>query len=101
MENQCTALGEALILGVPCVAAKTGAMPEFVSDGESALLYDYYDTVRLADHICRIFDDQELAGRLSRNAPIIPQKLYNREENGKKLIEIYHYINNYAKEAKQ
>ena len=98
LENQCTALGEALMLGVPCVATKAGAMPEFVTDSESALLYDFEDVDRLAEHICRIFADRELAETLSRNAPILPQKLYNKEENSRKLIEIYNTIDRNAKE---
>ena len=99
LENQCTALGEALMLGVPCVATRVGAMPEYVADGESALLYDFQDVAQLAEHICRIFQDQEFAEKLSRNAPNLPQKLYDREENGRKLIEIYRTINHNAKEA--
>lgn len=99
LENQCTALGEALILGVPCVATRAGAMPEFVTDGESALIYDFKDVDRLAAHICRIFEDRELAKTLSQNAPILPKKLYDREENGKKLVEIYRTIAKNAKEA--
>ena len=99
LENQCTALGEALMLGVPCVATRAGAMPEFVTEGESALLYDFEDVDQLADHICRIFADRELAEKLSCNAPVLPQKLYHREENGKKLIEIYRTIDRNAKEA--
>ena len=100
MENQCTALGEALMLGVPCVATKAGAMPEYVIDGKSALLYDFTDIDKLANHICSIFANQELAEDLSRNAPLLPQKLYCREENGRKLLEIYHTIDNNAKEAR-
>lgn len=101
LENQCTALGEALMLGVPCVATKAGAMPEYVTDGESALLYDFEDLDKLTDHICRIFADRNLADRLSEQAPILPQKLYDREDNGKKLINIYRTIDHNAKEAQQ
>lgn len=99
LENQCTALGEALMLGVPCVATRAGAMPEFVTEGESALLYDFENVDQLADHICRIFADQALAEKLSSNAPVLPQKLYHREENGRKLIDIYQTIRRNAKEA--
>lgn len=101
LENQCTALGEALMLGVPSVATRAGAMPEFVTDGGSALLYDFEDVDQLAEHICRIFEDRELAVKLSQNAPILPQRLYDREENGRKLIEIYRTIDRNAKEANQ
>ena len=99
LENQCTALGEALMLGVPCVATRVGAMPEFVTEGESALLYDFENVDQLAEQICRIFADRALAEKLSRNAPALPQKLYHREENGRKLIEIYQTIHRSAKEA--
>ena len=99
LENQCTALGEALMLGVPCVATRAGAMPEYISDGESGLLYDFEDVEQLADHICHIFEDPQFAEKLSQNAPFLPQKLYNREENGKKLLEIYRTIDHNAKEA--
>ena len=74
-------------------------MPEFISDGESGLLYDFEDVEQLADHICHIFEDPQFAEKLSQNAPFLPQKLYNREENGKKLLEIYRTIDHNAKEA--
>ena len=99
IENQCTALGEALMLGVPSVATRAGAMPEYITDGESGLLYDFEDTKTLADHICRIFADADFAQTLSRNAPILPRALYSREENGKKLLEIYARIYRDSKEA--
>ena len=101
MENQCTALGEALMLGVPCIATRAGAMPEFINDGESALLYDFDDVDRLAAHVCKIFSDREYAKKLSLNAPVIPQKLYDRNKNREKLVEMYHTIDQNAKEANQ
>lgn len=100
IENQCTALGEALILGIPCVATFTGAIPETIEHGKSGFLYPFDSPYMLADYICKIFSDRDLAERFSKEGHRSSARTYDPEKNGKLLIEMYHTIDHNAKEAR-
>lgn len=55
---------EAMSLGKPVVASRTGGIPEIVSDGESGLLIPQKDSEKLAAAISRILDSPQLALQL-------------------------------------
>ena len=92
IENQSTAMGEAMMLGVPCVASCVGAMQEMIDHGRDGFLYPFDAPYLLADHICRIFENRELAEQFSVRGRSHAQKTYNREENCRKLLEMYETV---------
>ncbi len=47
MENSSNSLGEAMMLGVPCIAARTGGTPDMICEDEG-WLYDHRDTDALS-----------------------------------------------------
>ncbi|WP_409329168.1 glycosyltransferase family 4 protein [Trujillonella humicola] len=55
---------EALFLGRPVVAARTGGLPEVVRDGETGLLVPADDPRALADAVVRLLQDPALAAAL-------------------------------------
>lgn len=55
---------EALLLGRPVVAARTGGLREVIRDGETGLLVDADDPRELADAVIRLLRDPELATAL-------------------------------------
>jgi glycosyltransferase involved in cell wall biosynthesis len=55
---------EAQACGAPVVAARAGALPEVVADGETGLLVPPADPPALADAIQRLLADRRLAGQL-------------------------------------
>ena len=55
IENSSNSLGEAQILGVPCVASKRGGNPTTIPSPEMGALYDFDDTAALAKCIIDIF----------------------------------------------
>lgn len=65
VENSPNSLGEAQILGVPCVASYCGGIPSFVTDRETALLYQFDEFEMLASKIANIFECNDLAMHLS------------------------------------
>ena len=51
--------------GRPVVAARTGGLPEIVTDGETGLLFDPGSTTGLVAAIRRLADDPDLSARLA------------------------------------
>ena len=48
LENSPNSLGEAMLLGLPCVAARTGGIPDMAEDGTSAFVFEKGDVHGLA-----------------------------------------------------
>lgn len=67
-ETFCHALVEAMSLGAPVVAARTGGMADIVQHETNGLLFDSEDIHGLADAILRLLGDRALAARLGRSA---------------------------------
>ena len=67
-ELQSVAALEALAVGVPVVAAHTGALPELVHDGEDGLLFIPDDSSSLADRIATLVRDPQLRRSMSQAA---------------------------------
>lgn len=66
LEGLGTSLLDALALGVPVVASRTGGIPEVVTHEETGLLVAPRDEPALARAILRILDDRALAVRTAR-----------------------------------
>ncbi len=64
---------EAMASGLPVVAARSGGVLDFVSDGVSGLLFDPEDIASLVAATRRIVADRDLARRLSREARAIAE----------------------------
>ena len=92
MENQSTALGEAMLLGVPSVASQVGAMEEMIDNGADGFLYEFDDTEALAESICRIFENQQLALTFSRRGRLHAARTYDRDQNCRDLLAMYERI---------
>jgi glycosyltransferase involved in cell wall biosynthesis len=67
-ENFPHTVVEALAVGTPVIATRTGGVAEVVRDGENGLLVEPGDVDALAAAIERYFGDASLAGRLRANA---------------------------------
>lgn len=98
IENQSTSLGEAMILGVPSVASCVGAIQEMICDGTDGFLYPFHEPYILANQILRIFDNNDLAIQFSGKGHDHAARTYNREENCRKLLDMYCAISASKKE---
>lgn len=59
---------EAMAVGVPVLGSDTPPVLEFVTEGETGLLVDFFDTDGLVERACALLEDRVLAARLGRNA---------------------------------
>ena len=98
IENQSTALGEAMILGVPSVASCVGAMLEMIDHGVDGFLYPFGEPYLLAEAVCKIFSDPDLANQFSVKGHEHAFATYNKEKNRHQLIEMYQTIEDNARE---
>lgn len=92
IENSSNSLGEAMILGVPIVAADVGGVCSMINNKIEGLMYPFSEYTLLAHYICEIFKDDKLAQDVSNNAKLRGEIIYNRDNNYKLLISGYDKI---------
>ena len=76
IENESNALIEAMLGGLPCVAASVGGIASVLRDGIDGVLYHDSDPFALAGAVARLIDDPELARRLGQSARERTQQRY-------------------------
>ncbi len=92
-ENSPNSVGEAMLVGLPIVAADVGGVSSIAHHGWDAILFDSCDVKKLAKYVCAIFNNDRFAQRLSKNGNLTAVKLYDPQKNVERLIEIYREIN--------
>lgn len=92
IENSPNSLGEAMMVGVPNVSAFTGGVGSMVKDEDSSLFFPIGDFRTLAYQIERIFEDDSLALKISKNAKLIAQRRHSKEVTYKQYISAYKRI---------
>ena len=89
MENSPNALGEAMLLGVPCVAADVGGVRDLLEEVREGRIYEPGDVQALAKHICDLFALEDRAAALGEAARSHAAKTHNPEKNLADLLAIY------------
>lgn len=84
IENSPNSLGEAQILGVPCIASYVGGIPDMM-DGNEENLYRFEEVEMLAEKVCRIFSNEGDQKNMIETA----QMRHDPATNGNKLYSIY------------
>lgn len=92
IENSPNTLGEAMMLGMPCVSAYTGGASEMAIDEKECLFYRANDPKLLAWQIRRIFTDLEYAEQLGKNAKSHALVTHDPIKNRDALIDAYRKI---------
>ena len=92
IENSPNSLGEALMLGVPSIASYVGGIPDLLIDNEEGFLYQHNAPYMLAHYVCKIFENENIALKFSKNAREYKLEAHSRDKNTKRLIEIYNEI---------
>lgn len=89
VETHSSSLREAMMVGVPCVSADVGSVPEFLYHGKNGFLYRYGESETLAYYIERIFSDNALAQRLGACAKQTVSELFPQDTIGEKTWNVY------------
>lgn len=96
LENSPNSLGEAMLLGVPCVAANVGGIPSMMVNGQDGVLYTSGDTDALATAIKEIFTKEEITKLYSRNAKHHAYENHDSDNNYARLMMIYYNMTVFA-----
>ena len=92
-ENSPNSLGEAMLLGLPCVAAAVGGIPSMLESGREGLLYgDALDDKALADAVLRILQSADGGMALGRAARARALQTHDAARNAGELEQIYKTI---------
>lgn len=91
-ENSSNSIGEAQLLGVPCLASYVGGTPDMIPSSQCGALYNYYDTNVLAYKICKMFEDSKTFDNKEMRQHAV--KRHNKEQIVKNVVEIYNTMCN-------
>ncbi|WP_455192178.1 glycosyltransferase family 4 protein [Gemmiger sp.] len=92
IENSPNTLGEAMMLGMPCVSAYTGGASEMASDNDECLFYRANDPSLLAWKIRKVFVNKSMAKTMGEKARKHALITHDPENNRNMLISAYKTI---------
>lgn len=99
IENSPNSLGEAMLLGVPCVASDVGGIPDLMINGQDGIVYPSGDVGRLSDAVIEIFSKDDVSRLYSISAKKHAYATHDPEVNFRRMLEIYSDIVNDSADA--
>ncbi|MDE6603093.1 MAG: glycosyltransferase [Lachnospiraceae bacterium] len=91
-ENSPNTLAEAMILGVPCIAADVGGVCSMMEHAKEGYIYRVDEPHMLAFYLYKLMRNRKLSQKFSENARRRALSLYDESENTRKVIEMYEDI---------
>lgn len=92
IDNSPNAVGEATMIGTPVVTTPVGGVPSILEDNKEVLFAPAGDPYMMAFQIKCIFENDELAISLSKNAHLKALKRHDREKTASQYLRIYQEI---------
>jgi L-malate glycosyltransferase len=92
LENSSNSLGEAQLLGVPCVAAAVGGMCSMGVHSGALRIYPFDDIELLAEEICGLFESDDACLALSRSARLVATGRHDIKSCVNAIVEIYRAV---------
>jgi glycosyltransferase involved in cell wall biosynthesis len=89
MENSSSALSEAQLVGVPCVASSAGGMTTLADQGSAALLFQDGDAEALAGALLSLMNDPDEAARLGGRGRTLASARHDPERIRAQILSMY------------
>lgn len=89
IENSPNSLGEAMLLGVPCVAADVGGVTTMMTHEKEGFVYQSTAPYMLAHYICKVFAMEDESAAMGLAAREHARKTHDPEKNLQDLLTIY------------
>lgn len=96
IENSPNSLGEAQLVGTPCIASYNGGVPDMIVPGKTGYMYRFEEYEMLAQYIINVFKSGNNQ-MLSESERAIAAERHNRVVNGMQLYKIFSQIINDTK----
>jgi glycosyltransferase involved in cell wall biosynthesis len=87
--SQSGVIAYALGFGKPCIASRTGSIPEMIQDHFNGLLTVPADAKSLAESLAKLMEDKELKIKFSSNAALLASTTYSPETVGRTTFDSY------------
>jgi glycosyltransferase involved in cell wall biosynthesis len=88
-ETSPMVISEAMAVGVPVVATRTGGIPALVADGETGSLVGVGDVAALADRLVRILRDDTSARAMAGAARIVAAERFEPAAVATRMHDVY------------
>ena len=88
IENSPNSLGEAMLVGTPCVAADIGGVSSLAEPSE-VFLYPWDEPYMLADYLDKIFQNEPETGQRAERAGRHAERTHDAKRNARELLAIY------------
>lgn len=92
IENSPNSLGEAMMLGVPCVASCVGGVQDMMRDRVDGFIYPFDEPYMLAHYIEQYFENDELCKTMGEQAHMSAMKRFDRDSVVDTTIKTYEQI---------
>ena len=92
IENSPNSLGEAMLLGVPCISADVGGVKNLMTHGEEGFVYQSTAPYMLAYYIRQVFAMEDAAAEMGCKAHAHAGKTHDPDKNLRDLLAIYEEI---------
>lgn len=89
IENSSNSLGEAMLLGMPCIASNTGGTMDILEHKKEGFVYPYTEPAMCAEFISKFFEDKKLAINMGQSARKTALHRHDLKINTNKIVEIY------------
>lgn len=92
LENSPNSLAEAMLLGMPIVAARVGGIPSMIQNNKECIFFEGGNSDQLADAIIQMWDEPVISAVYGDNAQKHALLTHDPDANYQKLMKIYRDI---------
>lgn len=92
IENSPNSLGEAMLLGVPCVASDVGGVTTMMTHNKEGFVYQSTAPYMLSHYICKVFGMEKNAEAMGQAASAHAKITHDPDKNLRELLDIYRAI---------
>lgn len=89
IENSPNSMGEAMLIGTPCVISYCGGIPQLFEHNKDGFLFQPGAYYMLAYYVKLIFDSDDITTKFSKHARMHARTTHNLHFNTNNLLHIY------------